>query len=61
MVSAREALARLRAGNLRFAASVRGGDSALSQGRPTELPAGRKPVPTLTFPPLFAIQAMRSI
>ena len=42
MVSAREALARLRAGNLRFASSVRGAD-VLSQSRATELPAGQEP------------------
>jgi carbonic anhydrase len=42
MVTAREALARLRAGNLRFASGVRGAD-VLSQSRPTELPAGQEP------------------
>ena len=43
MVSAREALDRLRDGNLRFAASVRGLDAFLSHTRRAELAAGQQP------------------
>lgn len=43
MVSAREALQRLREGNLRFASNVRGSDSFLSQARRAELAAGQEP------------------
>lgn len=43
MVSAREALTRLREGNLRFASNVRGSDALLSHPRRTELPEGQEP------------------
>ena len=43
MISAREALDRLREGNLRFAASVRSADGLLSSPRRAELPAGQEP------------------
>ena len=43
MVSAREALERLRQGNLRFAANVRGPDAFLSHTRRIELAAGQQP------------------
>jgi carbonic anhydrase len=43
MVSAREALHRLRDGNLRFASSVRGSDPALGSPRRLELVTEQKP------------------
>lgn len=43
MVPAREALARLREGNIRFAANVRGADTFVSHTRRTELAAGQQP------------------
>lgn len=43
MVPAREALDRLREGNLRFAANVRGSDSFVSHMRRAELAAGQQP------------------
>jgi carbonic anhydrase len=43
MVSAREALERLREGNLRFASNVRGVDAFLSHARRSELAAGQQP------------------
>jgi carbonic anhydrase len=43
MVSARDALERLREGNLRFAANVRGSDAFLSHTRRAELAAGQQP------------------
>src|SRR5687768_12813870 len=43
VVSAREALDRLREGNLRFSASVRSADGLLSSPRRAELPAGQEP------------------
>ncbi len=43
MLSAREALERLRAGNHRFASDVRSRDSLASQTRRTELAAGQEP------------------
>jgi carbonic anhydrase len=43
MISAREALERLRAGNQRFASDVRRRDSLVSQTRRTELTAGQEP------------------
>jgi carbonic anhydrase len=43
MVSAREALTRLREGNLRFASNVRGSDAFLSHIRRIELAAGQQP------------------
>jgi len=43
MISAREALERLREGNRRFAASVGGGGVALGHGRPAELPVVQEP------------------
>src|ERR1700674_4723236 len=43
MVPAREALARLREGNLRFAANVRGSDAFVSHTRRVELAAGQQP------------------
>lgn len=43
MVPAREALDRLRDGNLRFAANVRGSDAFVSHTRRAELAAGQQP------------------
>ena len=43
MVSAREAFERLREGNLRFAANVRGSDAFLSHTRRVDLAAGQQP------------------
>src|ERR1700674_5647967 len=43
MVPAREALARLREGNLRFAANVRGSDAFVSHTRRNEVAAGQQP------------------
>lgn len=43
MISAREALQRLRAGNERFTSDVRTGDSLRSQARRLELAAGQEP------------------
>src|SRR6202521_782570 len=43
MVPAREALERLRGGNLRFAANVRGSDAFVSHTRRVELAAGQQP------------------
>src|SRR6202158_2716666 len=43
MVSARDALQRLRDGNLRFAANVRGSDAFVSHTRRVELAAGQQP------------------
>jgi carbonic anhydrase len=43
MISAREALERLRDGNRRFAAGVRGHDLLTSQARRSELAAGQEP------------------
>lgn len=43
MVPAREALSRLREGNVRFAANVRGPDTFVSHTRRTELAAGQQP------------------
>jgi carbonic anhydrase len=43
MISAREALARLREGNGRFASGVRGGDALASQARRSQLAAGQEP------------------
>jgi carbonic anhydrase len=43
MVSAREALERLREGNLRFASNVRGSDTFATQARRIELAAGQQP------------------
>lgn len=43
MIPAREALERLRAGNLRFAANVRGSDAFVSHMRRAELAAGQQP------------------
>src|SRR5882672_6355899 len=43
MISAREALARLREGNRRFAAGVRSSDILVSQSRRSELAAGQEP------------------
>jgi carbonic anhydrase len=43
MVSAHEALTRLRQGNLRFASNVRGSDAFLSHTRRAELAAGQQP------------------
>jgi carbonic anhydrase len=43
MVSAREALTRLRDGNLRFASNVRGSDALLNHARRGELAAGQQP------------------
>lgn len=43
MVSAREALRRLREGNLRFASNARGSDPILSHIRPAELPTTQQP------------------
>jgi carbonic anhydrase len=43
MVTARAALERLRKGNLRFAANVRGSDSFVSHMRRVELAAGQQP------------------
>jgi carbonic anhydrase len=43
MISAREALERLREGNRRFAASVGSGGVALGHGRPAELPLEQEP------------------
>jgi carbonic anhydrase len=43
MVPARQALERLREGNLRFAASVRGSDAFVSHTRRVELAAGQQP------------------
>src|SRR6202166_2527292 len=43
MVSARDALQRLRDGNLRFAANVRGSDAFVSHARRNELAAGQEP------------------
>jgi carbonic anhydrase len=44
MISAREALDLLREGNLRFAASVRGSETYLSQARRAGLPQVQEPV-----------------
>ena len=43
MVSARDALDRLRAGNLRFASNVRGSDAFVSHTRRAELATGQQP------------------
>ena len=43
MIPAHEALAQLRDGNRRFAASVRGSGASLSQARRTELTTGQEP------------------
>ncbi|HCU11740.1 MAG TPA: carbonic anhydrase [Gemmatimonadetes bacterium] len=43
MIPAREALQRLREGNLRFAANVRGSDAFVSHTRRVELAAGQQP------------------
>jgi carbonic anhydrase len=43
MIPAREALARLREGNLRFAANVRGSDAFVSHTRRVELASGQQP------------------
>src|SRR4026207_376582 len=43
MIPAREALQRLRDGNLRFAANVRGSDAFVSHTRRAELAAGQQP------------------
>ncbi|MEP7327127.1 MAG: carbonic anhydrase, partial [Gemmatimonadota bacterium] len=43
MIPAREALKRLREGNLRFASNVRGSDAFLSHTRRVELTAGQEP------------------
>lgn len=43
MVSAHEALERLREGNLRFAANVRGADAFVSHTRRVELASGQQP------------------
>jgi carbonic anhydrase len=43
MISAREALLRLREGNARFASNVRGVDAFLSHTRRAELAAGQEP------------------
>ena len=43
MVPAREALTRLREGNLRFASNVRGPDTFLSHTRHTDLATGQQP------------------
>ena len=43
MISAREALDRLRAGNRRFVAGVRDSDTFASQARRSELAAGQEP------------------
>src|SRR6202040_2483859 len=43
MVPARQALERLREGNLRFAANVRGSDAFVSHTRRKELAAGQEP------------------
>ena len=43
MISAREALDRLRAGNLRFISNVRGADAYLSQTRRAELTKSQEP------------------
>ncbi len=43
MVPARDALKRLREGNLRFAANVRGSDAFVSHTRRVELAAGQQP------------------
>jgi carbonic anhydrase len=43
MIPAREALERLREGNLRFAANVRGSDAFVSHTRRVELAAGQQP------------------
>ena len=43
MVPAREALQRLREGNLRFAANVRGSDAFVSHTRRVELASGQQP------------------
>src|ERR1700730_17126033 len=46
MISAREALERLREGNRRFVSGVRSGDLT-SQGRRNELASGQKPFATI--------------
>lgn len=43
MIPAREALSRLREGNLRFASNVRGADAFVSHTRRAELTAGQEP------------------
>jgi carbonic anhydrase len=43
MIPSREALERLREGNLRFAANVRGSDAFVSHTRRVELAAGQQP------------------
>jgi carbonic anhydrase len=43
MVPARDALARLRVGNLRFASNVRGSDAFLSHTKRADLAAGQEP------------------
>ena len=43
MISAREALERLREGNRRFVLGVRSGDTPTSQTRRNELAAGQEP------------------
>lgn len=45
MISAREALERLRQGNSRFVSGVRGGDILASRSRPIELPSDREQAP----------------
>jgi carbonic anhydrase len=44
MISGREALAQLRAGNARFAANVRGPDTIVSHTRRPELPSAQEPL-----------------
>src|SRR6187401_2380306 len=43
MISAREALERLRTGNLRFASDARSGDTLTNQRRRDEVAAGQEP------------------
>lgn len=45
MISAREALDRLREGNSRFVSGVRGGDILASRSRPIELPSDQEQAP----------------
>src|SRR6476661_5743714 len=47
MISAREALERLRAGNRRFASGVRSSDILASQTRRSELATGQEPFATI--------------
>jgi carbonic anhydrase len=44
MISAREALSRLREGNLRFASNARQSDALLSEARRVELTKGQRPI-----------------